>query len=435
MGLLLCCLKVPGSDALFIRKTEKAVVKNLKDEIFKCAKMLGLKTGSDITWHEQRKTFTIYNGSTIELGSVWTSESYQKYIGLQYTWIWWEEAVQHTREDISVVNGSQRTDISGCVPKRIYSSNPGGVGHMSMYEDFVNPQTRKEGYRFVASTLFNALPTLVNDPGYLTRIVKGLPSYKVKQWVYGDWKAMAGQYFESVGEVLCEAGDPEGLLGRYANRLDSPGGIPYWARWYAGVDAGDNAPYAVLFASMWNDPKDNTDHIHFVREIYRRRVDLDDQAAMTLQLEKDLGKIYRINNDVIYYGDPAISTPRPSVTAETDRTVRQIWSLFGLHVIPSIRILRASGWQQMRLLMNKKMMTISPTGCPAFVKELQSAAYDKPESALSEDIDKRADDHALCGSSYLLRKVFRGGYNSEPLNPYSQWNRKSDDDEGAIGRN
>lgn len=429
IAMILRRLQIPHSKGIAFRKTESAAVKNLRDEFRKWFRHLGV----EVKWNsagQDPRTFKLYNGSSIELSSVWNEESYTKHIGMQYTDIWWEEAVQHEPTPISMVNGSCRTDVVGCIPKKWYTTNPGGPGHQWIYDEFVNPKTRKPSYRWVRSTLWNALPTLLNDPGYLDRLMRGLAPWKRAQWVEGDWLAMAGQYFDLHPTRLCEFNTPGTPLDGIAA---SGVTFPYWANFYGAVDYGTQAPFCVLYALKWQDTW-GADHIHFIGEVYQRRLHLDEQASAALDMQKVLEKQFNINKDIVYYGDPSIAYPKPSESGDEDFMIKAVWGRRGFHVIPAQKITRVSGWHLMRMLMKDGVMTISPSGCPAFITELRNAVYEKPDSRKYEDIDPKCEDHALTAASYLLRKVFLGGYQATRQDAYTpvKVERKSWRPEDAI---
>lgn len=391
-------MRYPGTKGLALRKTERATVGNLKDEIIKVCGMLGIP----VQYRTVGSKVLFPNGSEQILGACANADSYERHIGFQYSDIWWEEAVQHTKQAISLVNGSCRTDFEGCDPKYFYTTNPGGPGHQYLYDDFVNPKTRKERHVWVRSTLREALPTLVNDPGYLERIKRNLPEWKRRQWIDGDWEAMAGLYFEI---------DPD-------RNLKTDLRIPYWAEWFGGMDYGQAAPFVCLWAAKWQD-ENGVDHIHFVKEVYERGMQVNEQAELALEMEQTLNMKYNFGEKIRYYGDPSIGNPRPTASYEEDWSIRRIYTRAGWTVIPSSRIGRIAGWAAMRMLLKDAVLTIDPVGCPAFIKELRNAVYDDVESEKSEDVSQKCDDHALTAASYLLRKVFRGGYTSVPIDPYS----------------
>lgn len=80
------------------------------------------------TYNDMKHRMTFENGSTIQFGNWVGEESERMYNGLEYDWIFIDEATQFSERAFNFLGGCLRgvNDI----PKRMYlTCNPGGVGH------------------------------------------------------------------------------------------------------------------------------------------------------------------------------------------------------------------------------------------------------------------------------------------------------------------
>lgn len=415
LAMVLRRIKYARTRGVMIRRTQSASDQNLKTEIDKVIEMLGIPSGA-IKYRVNDKLFLFPNGSTIKLGYCKLDSDYQQYQGTEYADICFEEGTQHTRQAWELVGGSNRSNNPDCKSKRWITANPGGIGHAFVLEDFIDVNTRKPGVLYIPSLIQNNLASLENDPGYARRVLDPLPEWQRRQWRDGDWNAIAGAYFALPPDLIRPTFDP--------TRADNPENaiqIPYWARWYAGVDFGSSAPFAVVWMAHWQD-SEGRNHAHVVEELYKANLHLDEQAYQVQDHEGYLRDRQILNADVSYYGDPAIARRVEGTSTEAGRTIRSTWAEHDFFVLPAHTNARVPGWHLLKYLLSREILTIDPS-CKALISELRSAIYEGTKAGgapAGEDIEQGTDvaDHAMDALRYCIVSTFRLGFSEREPDPY-----------------
>lgn len=147
---------------------------------------------------------TFSNGSTIKFGHWQDEASEDEYNGLEYDWIFIDEATQFTERAFQFLGGCMRGVNS--FPKRMYlTCNPGGVGHRWVKRLFVDKQFKQNSddpeqnedpndYTFIPATVEDNTHLMQSSPGYL-KFLANMPEDKKRAYRYGDWSAIGGNYF------------------------------------------------------------------------------------------------------------------------------------------------------------------------------------------------------------------------------------------------
>lgn len=147
---------------------------------------------------------TFQNGSIIKFGHWAGDSSEDEYNGLEYDWIFIDEATQFTERAFNFLGGCLRgvNDF----PKRMYlTCNPGGVGHRWVKRLFIdrnfklncdNPEENEnpEDYLFIPATVDDNYHLTKASPGY-KKFLANMPEDKRNAYRYGDWNAIEGNYF------------------------------------------------------------------------------------------------------------------------------------------------------------------------------------------------------------------------------------------------
>ena len=156
-------------------------------------------------------TMSFWNGSYIKFGN-WNGEvSESEYNGLEFDWIFIDEATQFTERAFRFLGGCLRgvNDI----PKRMYlTCNPGGVGHRWVKRLFIDKQyvtdsddpernEDPEDYTFIFATVDDNI-ALLNSPGGkgYKQFLANLPENIRNAYRYGDWNILGGNYFPEFKE-------------------------------------------------------------------------------------------------------------------------------------------------------------------------------------------------------------------------------------------
>lgn len=415
LAMVLRRIKYTGTRGLMIRKTQSASDQNLKAEIDKVIAQLGIPLGA-IKYKVNDKLFVFPNGSTIKLGYCKLNSDYEQYMGTEYADICFEEATQHTRGNWQLVGGSNRSNNPDCRPKRWLTANPGGIGHRWVLEDFIDDRSRKSGVLYIPSLLKNNFAQLENDPGYARRILNVLPDWQRRQWRDGDWHAIAGQYFSLPPEMFRET------FVAGINEHEGTVQIPYWAKFYGGVDYGSTKPFAVVWFARWKD-FNGRNRVHVVKELYRAGLHLDEQAHRVLEIQNDLQTLQIMNGGTTYYGDPAVAKRVEGEAAEAGRTIRNTWAKHKFYVQPAHTNARVPGWELLKYLINQRILTIDPS-CMALISEMEGVITEGTRGGgepIGEDIEQGSDinDHALDALRYGVVSTFRVGFREKQPDPYN----------------
>lgn len=147
---------------------------------------------------------TFENGSTINFGHWQGRQSESEYNGLEYDWIFIDEATQFTERTFNFLGGCLRGVNN--IPKRMYlTCNPGGVGHRWVKRLFIdrnfktgceNPEENEnpDDYTFIPATVEDNYHLMQSSPLY-ARMLANMPEELRRAYRYGDWNAIGGNYF------------------------------------------------------------------------------------------------------------------------------------------------------------------------------------------------------------------------------------------------
>lgn len=186
-----------------------------------------------------------------------------------------------------------------------------------------------------------------------------------RQEYLAEWIRESGHFFERLPVVVDECPD----AGVYI----------------AGIDWGYSSPFAVVGVSVQGGV------VYVVREVYRRRLDADEQARMALEL-----------NAQRYVCDP--STPAH---------VLETWRMAGLSPEPGLAD-RVGGWDLMRQLIRHGRLVVHRS-CFHLLDEFQRA-----EVSLRRVDDLEGDDHALDALRYALLYAERKAYIQSRLERHNE---------------
>jgi phage terminase large subunit len=189
-----------GIKILIMRQTYKDLERNHITPILK------MTPREVYSYNGTSHIMTFENGSSIEFGHWQGEASEQEYNGIEYDWIFIDEATQFSERAFQFLGGCLRG--ANNIPKRMYlTANPGGVGHRwfkrlfidKIYKtDSMNPEENEnpEDYTFIPATVEDNTHML-NSPGganYL-RMLANMPENLRQGYRYGDWNAIGGNYF------------------------------------------------------------------------------------------------------------------------------------------------------------------------------------------------------------------------------------------------
>lgn len=192
------CLINEGIRILMMRQTYNDVEENL------IRPMLRMLPPEIYNYNGTSHLITFENGSSIKFGHWQGEESETEYNGLEYDWIFIDEATQFTERAFNFLGGCLRGTTP--FPKRMYlTCNPGGVGHNWVKRLFVDKEYRTfpddperdehaENYTFIFATVDDNKWMLESSPLYLKNLAN-MPEDLRRAYRYGDWGAIGGNYF------------------------------------------------------------------------------------------------------------------------------------------------------------------------------------------------------------------------------------------------
>lgn len=230
-------LYYPGIKILMLRRTypelENTIISPLI-ELLNTAALDGKPAGDRLfTYNATMRTLFFANGSMIKFGHLQSANAVTEYQGQEYDWIFMDEATHFTEWEFRVLAATLRGVNK--IPKRMYlTCNPGGVGHLWVKRLFVERDFRAgedpKDYLFIPATVEDNTALMDHSPDYI-QMLDLLPDDLRAAHRYGDWDAMAGQFF---GEF------------RRETHVIKPFLVPQeWPR-YRAIDYGLD-----MFACLW----------------------------------------------------------------------------------------------------------------------------------------------------------------------------------------
>ena len=209
-------IEVPGLITYLFRRTYKEILSNHIYTPGGFLEMLKpLIESDDVKWSKSDNSLEFENGSRIQLAhSQYEGDVYQ-YQGAQIGLLIIDEATHFTpfmvgflRSRVRLGSLSVPQHLAGQLPRILYGSNPGGVGHHYFKKNFVDygPYTvhkapkNEGGMRrvYIPSKLTDNKVMMMTDPDYIDR-VRGMGDAKVVQaMIDGDWEILSGGKFSDV---------------------------------------------------------------------------------------------------------------------------------------------------------------------------------------------------------------------------------------------
>lgn len=194
-------LSYAGIKVLILRRTypelEGTIIQPMI-QLVNSARVEGRPAGDQIaSYHATMHQYFFCNNSTIKFGHLGTKDAIHEYQGHEYDVIFMDEATHFTEEQFRMLGACLRGVNK--FPKQMYlTCNPGGVGHMWVKRLFVSKEytehEKPKDYYFIPATIDDNPALKESSPDYVN-MLDVLADDVRAAWRYGDWDAMAGQYF------------------------------------------------------------------------------------------------------------------------------------------------------------------------------------------------------------------------------------------------
>ena len=405
-------LQMPGTNHILFRRTASDIVKQYGPEFKRLLNDFPGVGRVPHNYNQTQQTFTVAcpNGgnSRILLAFAEYPKHAEKHQGLEYATATFDE-ITHFEESIPQLIGASVRGTKNL--KKLYFGNPGSIGHGWVKRRFVSKETRDARTLVLQPSLKDNLVLAQDDPTYSDRLTAGLPEWKRRQWLNGDWDANEGQYFNV----------PPGCI-----RFVKP---PQIAKWYAGVDWGFSpSAFAVVWIAVWRDELGRP-HAHLYADLkLHKRLDAE-QAREALGVEETLP----LTSRVVRFADPSTGKETENDGDEQTRTTARTWARNGFATMAAKRKGRIPGWMLLRQFLTPideynrysddpeeqfGVLTISPKAY-ATLAELTEAQYEQKGGVVCGD-DIAGEDHLLDCIRYCLGMIYNHQFPAEHLLPYAK---------------
>jgi phage terminase large subunit len=268
-----CCLEVPGSNSLLLRRTLASSEKGgIEDHFTKY-----VPKGIYANYNQSKHTVAFPNQSKLFFGHIKAEVDLIQYQGPEYFYIGWEELTQFTLSMWSYMKGSNRCPV----PKNIYGNkpisrmgggtNPNGIGSHWVKSYWISkklpngiedPTYNPDDYEAIQSS-YEHNAVYANDAEYINALAS-LPPNLRKAWLEGSWDVLAGQFFSNWEE---------------SRHVKTAVTFQDWQPRWIGIDWGFNHATCVLWftiARTTNALGESGERIVCYRELVRRG--LNEQA-------------------------------------------------------------------------------------------------------------------------------------------------------------
>lgn len=402
-------LRYPGIRILILRRTypelEQTIIQPM-NRLISSAAMDGRPCGEMVASYSSTLRMLFFsNGSTVKFGHLQSAAAITEYQGQEYDWIFMDEATHFTEYEFRTMGATLRgvNDI----PKHFYlTCNPGGVGHQWVKRLFVTREYEDnengKDYSFIPATVEDNTELLKASPEYI-QMLDTLPEDIRAAHRYGDWDAMAGQYFSEFRREV---------------HVVKPFTLPLeWPR-YRAFDYGLD-----MFACYWF-AIDFDDRVWVYRE-YRESGLIVSQAAEAMRRLTPLSERIQFT----------VAPPDMwSTQKDTGRTMAEIFTENGVGLVRASSQ-RIQGWMVLKEFL--KIRTDGRPGmlitedCPGLIRDLPALQHDEKNPS-----DCAKEPHEITHSPDAIRYglIYRTmGARLEPVKPIPEEDAVEDYDEFMTG--
>lgn len=367
------CQRYPGLKVLFLRIIQKHARESFDDLIRRTMTCQPHKTSQGM--------IQFPNGSRIIYGGCRTAQDVEGYVGQEYDLIIVEELTQFPQDTIDMVLGSLRTSrTDDWRPRAYFTTNPGGVGHEWVKQQFVIP------YRMKQEQETRFIPALSTDNPHVNpeyqKYLDGLTGIRRAMWRDGDWDIQEGRAFPSFGA------DNVITLEEYREMVSTG----TWVH-YRGIDFGTRNPYCCVWLAF--NPV--LGRVINYREHYKAGITAGEQADLINQFTLPDEQIS------VNFCDPAMF-----IKNSTDyqlQSVADIYSAHGILLTKGNNNRIAGKYKVDNLLATKpdgQTGLLVTENCEHLISQLYDLVYAKKNK---EDVDTEMEDHAYDAFRYGISAV------------------------------
>jgi hypothetical protein len=253
---IIWALEIPGISIFLFRRLYKELMPNHVYGAGKYMEMLKeMMDAGDVDFNKSEGVFSFWNASRIQLCHAQYPDDVLIYLGAEFNVLLVDEATQFTEKMIRFLRSRVRLGSlevpqkwKGKLPKAIYASNPGGVGHNYFKQGFVDhgagvvhQAPEEDGgmiREYIPALYTDNVVMMRNDPTYASRL-KGLGDEKlVEAYLKGSWDISADGMFSGLWEPRIHILDDVVVPASW--RVDR------------GYDYGSSAPAGALYFAESN---------------------------------------------------------------------------------------------------------------------------------------------------------------------------------------
>lgn len=393
----------PNFSGLLVRHTTE----ELRELITK-SQDLYPKAIPGIVWSERKQQWTTPRGATLWMSFLDRDIDVERYRGLAFNWIGFDELTQWaTPYAFSYMGSRLRTADPDLKLYMRATTNPGGAGMAWVKKGFVSPAPYNTPFpavdfetgevlrypaghtkagktlykrRFIPATLFDN-PYLAKDGQYEAMLLS-LPEAQRKQMLYGDWDISEGAAFTEFNRKI---------------HVIEPFDIPRdWVRFRA-ADYGYGSKTAVLWFAIAPD-----EQLIVYRELYTSKVTAVDLADMINDIERNESMRYGVLDSSLWHK-----------RGDTGPSLAEQMIMKGCRWRPSDRSKgsRVAGKNEI----HRRLQVNPHTGEPrlVFFNTCVNIIAELPALPLSrnnpEDVDTNANDHGYDALRYGCMSRPRSG--------------------------
>lgn len=184
----------PAMRSLILRRRNSEL-----KELISVTKQLYPKAFPGAKFNQSNMIWTFPAGGTLEFGYMDNPDDTERYIGLPYSYIGWDEIqLQRSPEGFDFLFSRLRSTDPEITCYIRCTGNPGGAPWVK--QRFIDPAPYGKPYevdgityKFIPATMFDN-PYLTQDGEY-EKILRQLPEVKMRQLLYGDWDIVSDSFF------------------------------------------------------------------------------------------------------------------------------------------------------------------------------------------------------------------------------------------------
>jgi hypothetical protein len=253
---IIWAIEVPGISIFLFRRLYKELMPNHVYGAGKFQEMFKeMSEAGDVDFNKSDGVYTFWNNSRIQLCHAQYPDDVKIYLGAEFNVLLIDEATQFEEKMIRFLRSRVRLGSlevpprwKGLLPKAIYATNPGGVGHQYFKSGFVDygprilhkaaPEDGEMLREYVPALYTDNKVLMKNDPSYAGRL-KGLGDEKlVEAYLRGSWDLSSNGMFSAEWDARVHVID---------NVI-----IPAGWRIDRGYDHGASAPAAACYFAESN---------------------------------------------------------------------------------------------------------------------------------------------------------------------------------------